>query len=535
MSLDIIWHSPAYDPSGYASCARDYILALHKAGVNVKFEPVSFWSPISKPAISGDDYFLLKELENVQVSNSCPHVTHMVPDLYKKRSDNHIPIGYTIFETDGIPQQWLEKMNLMDYIWVPTDFNIDTFSHGGLDITKIRKVPHIVHTDRLDPTKYESLEIPIKKEFYFLTIMDFTHRKGWDILLRAYLREFKNNKDVGLIFKAYYGGVAESQKRALLRKIKTFKDSLKINNAPDIIFYGDILDNNELPKLYKACHCYVGPSRGEGWCTLPDAKIITSNGIKNIIDIDIKKDLSLSHTGNFRKIKKLLIRYYKGELIKIFSTTSDKELRLTPNHKILTASYKKFLIFRIKLNIKWKEAKDITVNDYVAFPKNIIFDNQQIENNQKNEYLWYPVLKVEKENYDGLVYNLSIDKDETYICDFVIVHNCLPLSEAMSMELPTISTKFGGQLEFMNNDNSYLIDVLEMKTIDNEMTKITPNYKGQKWAEPSECHLRQLMRYIYEHYNEAKEKGKIARKFLQDNFSAKIITDKIKSLIQELQ
>jgi glycosyltransferase involved in cell wall biosynthesis len=35
----------------------------------------------------------------------------------------------------------------------------------------------------------------------------------------------------------------------------------------------------------------------------------------------------------------------------------------------------------------------------------------------------------------------------------------LPLMEAMAMELPTIGTAFGGNLDFMNPDNSYLVNV----------------------------------------------------------------------------
>ncbi len=35
----------------------------------------------------------------------------------------------------------------------------------------------------------------------------------------------------------------------------------------------------------------------------------------------------------------------------------------------------------------------------------------------------------------------------------------LPLMEAMSMGLPTIATAFGGNLDFMNGTNSYLVKV----------------------------------------------------------------------------
>jgi glycosyltransferase involved in cell wall biosynthesis len=41
----------------------------------------------------------------------------------------------------------------------------------------------------------------------------------------------------------------------------------------------------------------------------------------------------------------------------------------------------------------------------------------------------------------------------------------IPYMEAMSMGLPTIGTNFGGQLDFMNDKNSYLIEVDEMERV----------------------------------------------------------------------
>ncbi|KAL9650966.1 hypothetical protein ABK040_015069 [Willaertia magna] len=35
----------------------------------------------------------------------------------------------------------------------------------------------------------------------------------------------------------------------------------------------------------------------------------------------------------------------------------------------------------------------------------------------------------------------------------------LPFAEAMAMELPTIALNYSGQLEFMNNNNSYLVSI----------------------------------------------------------------------------
>lgn len=97
----------------------------------------------------------------------------------------------------------------------------------------------------------------------------------------------------------------------------------------------------------------------------------------------------------------------------------------------------------------------------------------------------------------------------------------LPFIEAMSMGMPTIGTNWGGQLEFMDNNNSFLINIDGTAT-EPRCDWICSEYIGGKFAVPNKNHLRQLMRYIYEHKEYAKEKGRIAREYIANNFSWKI-------------
>lgn len=366
-----MWNSPIYDPSGYASCAREYIWALHRLGVTVRVEPVVMWSAI-RGALTEDQYEFFHSLEKTCVPKGTTKVQHTVPDCYHRDKDffeRKCNIGFTVFETDKFPPSWKVKMDIMNKIFVPSSFNYQTFSHGGFDKNKLVVIPHIVNTEKMNPALYDKMKIKPEKEFYFLSIMDFTKRKGWDILLKAYLREFKNNRNVGLIFKAYYGGVTEVHQKNLIKRIQDFKSGLQIHNPPDIIFLGNVLTEIELYSLYKAAHAYVLPVRG----------------------------------GGFE----------------------------------------------------------------------------------------------------------------------------LSLSESLSLEIPVITTNWSGHLDFCKPENSYLIDVLGFEETDEEMIRITPNYAGQKWATPSEEHLRKLMRYVYEHHSEACQKAKIGREFLKQNFNWKLIGEKI--------
>lgn len=111
----------------------------------------------------------------------------------------------------------------------------------------------------------------------------------------------------------------------------------------------------------------------------------------------------------------------------------------------------------------------------------------------------------------------------------------LPFIEAMSMGMPTIGTRWGGQLEFMNDDNSYLIDIEGIRP-EPKCNWMSHEYIGRSFAVPSKEHLKKLLRHVFEHKDEAKEKGKIAREYVVNNFSweksCERIHERLKSIAQ---
>ncbi len=67
----------------------------------------------------------------------------------------------------------------------------------------------------------------------------------------------------------------------------------------------------------------------------------------------------------------------------------------------------------------------------------------------------------------------------------------LPIGEAMSLGLPVITTNWGGQTDFCNTSNSWLIDF--------EYAPSQSHFKSKYsyWAEPSETHLTELLYQVY--------------------------------------
>ncbi|MEG4217932.1 glycosyltransferase [Microcoleus sp. Pol14C6] len=108
---------------------------------------------------------------------------------------------------------------------------------------------------------------------------------------------------------------------------------------------------------------------------------------------------------------------------------------------------------------------------------------------------------LSKNKLNGLLYN----------CDcYVSLHRCegfgLTMAEAMFYGKPVIATDYSSNTEFMNVGNSYLV---KYKLIQIEKD-FGPYKQGNVWAEPDVEHAADLMRHVFNNYQEAQQVGRIA-------------------------
>lgn len=146
--------------------------------------------------------------------------------------------------------------------------------------------------------------------------------------------------------------------------------------------------------------------------------------------------------------------------------------------------------------------KPIKYNNYIYFP-NGKRNNAIIES---EDAFLVPVSSVEETDYNGTVYNLEIDEDHSFTSFGMVTHNCLPLLEAMACNTVSIAPRHGGQLDFLNDKNSLLVNTGEMKA-----PKVMQYWEYNENAvvgDPDTKHFSELLRRFYE--NPEKEKARVS-------------------------
>lgn len=105
-------------------------------------------------------------------------------------------------------------------------------------------------------------------------------------------------------------------------------------------------------------------------------------------------------------------------------------------------------------------------------------------------------------------------------CDaYVSLHRAegfgLTMAETMAYGKPVIATNYSGNLDFMDERNSYLVPARPAE-ID---VGCEPYPKGALWSEPDVAEAAQLMRWVVAHPDEARQKGDRGRADIENHHS----------------
>lgn len=144
----------------------------------------------------------------------------------------------------------------------------------------------------------------------------------------------------------------------------------------------------------------------------------SNNGLslKNIEKIEVG-DKVLTHDRTFKKVEKLWVYPFDGELIELEAEQgeygkSTTKLHLTKGHK-LTLCYSSTL--------KMKEARDAQLGDFVHYP----VPEQQRKYFSDPRGILNKLINIKNIFYKGFVYDLKVESNHSYVANGISVSNCI--------------------------------------------------------------------------------------------------------------
>jgi len=259
--MEVCWNGNFLDYGGFARMNRTMAFGLSNRNVKVKIEIEPYLDHVNEATKNE-----LKRLSNIQISKTAPKVFGATIPI--NLSCGGKKILYTMIETsEKVHPDYAGKLNLVDEIWVATEY--------GKSILKKSNVhpPIYVMPLGVDIKRYNSnaglMDFgPSMKKFKFVSVFRWGYRKGYDILLRAYMREFSAEDDVSLILVSRPVLTPEENgNKSIIEDFNDIKQSIgrAENELPHVALYGNKIGERDMPKIYNSADAFVLFSRGEGF------------------------------------------------------------------------------------------------------------------------------------------------------------------------------------------------------------------------------------------------------------------------------
>jgi glycosyltransferase involved in cell wall biosynthesis len=186
-----------------------------------------------------------------------PDTLHLLPSWinYSEWAKTY-NIGYWFWELENFPKKWEYATNIVDEIWVATDYVASAMRKSG---KKVVKIPF--------PLEFSMPPDSMNKEYFGINPNKFTYLSSFDFLssierknpqgvIRAFQKAFPSGDDsVRLIIKTMYAGAHPKE----LKKIESV-----INGDLRIEIRDGYLAQEEMRGLIRSVDAYVSLHRAEG-------------------------------------------------------------------------------------------------------------------------------------------------------------------------------------------------------------------------------------------------------------------------------
>ena len=236
------------DPSGYGKASRDWfsiISSIDHHKYDFKIYNLSF-----ERTMTVDNYPHKELIETYKIDDlykwsstndyiACFHMTpHSVVNdpRMKQFLSAKVKIGITVWETTALPIEWITILNSMDAVVVPCSWNQEVFTKQIAP--RVFYIPHVINVPSSTDIERQSFETKTSTDpFVILSMSQWTIRKGFDILIRAYLAEFALESDVVLVIKSYRSNTSIEEQTIIKHEITALRNSVFMNVIKIALLY----------------------------------------------------------------------------------------------------------------------------------------------------------------------------------------------------------------------------------------------------------------------------------------------------------
>ena len=256
--MEVHWYGHFTSYSGFSRQNRAFAFGLSNRNVKVKLDIQR--SSLEVNQATQDQ---LKFLEQIEISPTAPKVYGATVPLRLAHAGKKIL--HTMMETSKtLHEGYVGRINLYDEIWIPTHQGKELFEENGVR-PPIRVMPLGVDTIRYNPNaKPMDFKFGLK-DFVFVSVFKWGYRKGYDILLKAFMEEFSDKDDVSLLIVSRTD--VNHKPEVIAEDFKNIRNGIakESNKLPHVALYDKIIREKDMPGIYTAANAFVLISRGEGF------------------------------------------------------------------------------------------------------------------------------------------------------------------------------------------------------------------------------------------------------------------------------
>jgi glycosyltransferase involved in cell wall biosynthesis len=277
----IVYTSTSSDAGGYSYAAKKFMRGLVDRGWDLKHEMIPGTQDISDSEMSFLNSLRLFDEHGKGIPIMDPNVIKIVMHLPLKNIPRYKHnVIYTMMESLKVNKYFIANCNrFYQTCWTPTEYNSRVFKECGMEIP-VRVLP--IGIDEIFRDKNAIIEDfkmnyklygpegspPEPQGFKFLSVFRWSHRKGPDVLIKAFLREFKRSDNVSLCLKTTHAAMSHDPRfyEYVQNDIQRIINECGAgNDSPPIYWCQDIIPLEFLPSMYNNFNCFCSGSRGEGF------------------------------------------------------------------------------------------------------------------------------------------------------------------------------------------------------------------------------------------------------------------------------